>query len=153
MQMPTQTWTRSCRQTLALLLVAATVAIGPVVSSARAELVTTAAAIAAADDLDGARERVAALLGRDDIRRQLESLGVSPAEADARIASLSDREIGQLDARIAALPAGQDFLALVATILVITVLALLVGDLLGWTDVFSFINPLPRGEARRSRNR
>ena len=136
-----QTWIQCCRQTLALLLAVATVMTGPMVSSARAELVTTASMLAPAGDLEAARQRIAALLAREDVREQLEAFGVSADETDARIASLSDEEIAQLDARLASLPAGQDFLGLVAGILVAMVLVLFVTDLFGWTDVFPFINP------------
>ncbi len=146
-----QTWIRYSRQSLSLLLALAMLAVGPLVNSARAELVTTAA-LTPQVEAESARERVVALLARNEVRGQLESLGVDPAEAEARIASLSDREIAQLDTRIASLPAGQDFLALVTSILILTILGFFVTDLLGWTDVFPFVNEIPRGEAK-SRNR
>ena len=139
--------TGCARQTLALLLAVGMVALGPMANQARAEIVSTAT-MRASQDAGVARARVAAILARDDVRNQLQNLGVSPNEAEARIASLSDREIAQLDSRLAALPAGKDFLALVVSILVLAVLALLVSDLLGWTDVFPFVNELPRGEAK-----
>ena len=135
------------RPTLALLLAAGIIALGPMANSARAELVSTAT-LMASQDAAAARERVSAMLARQDVQNQLEDLGVGSDEASARIASLSDREIVQLDARISALPAGKDFLALAASILIVTVLVLLISDLLGWTDVFSFVKELPRGEAK-----
>ncbi|MBW2279992.1 MAG: PA2779 family protein, partial [Deltaproteobacteria bacterium] len=88
-----QVWIQCCRQGLALLMAVATVAIGPMVSSARAELVTTASMLAPADDLEGARDRVAAVLARDDVREQLAAFGLDADETGARVASLSDSEI------------------------------------------------------------
>lgn len=140
------------RRALSLALVAATIALGPLTNTARAEIVTTQTAFAARD-AEAARARVGALLARDEVRRQFRAVGVEPAEAAARIASLTDAEIAALDARIEELPAGKDFLVLVASILVLTVLILLITDLFGWTDVFSFVNPLPRGDARSDRRR
>ena len=135
------------RPTLALLLAAGIIALGPMANSARAELVSTAT-LMASQDAAAARERVSAMLARQDVQKQLEDLGVGSDEASARIASLSDREIVQLDARISELPAGKDFLALAASVLIVTVLVLLISDMLGWTDVFSFVKELPRGEAK-----
>lgn len=135
------------RRTLAVLLAIGMVALGPLANSARAEVVSTAM-IRATQDAEAARSRVALILAREDVRDQLQSLGVSPDEAEARIASLSDREIAQLDARLAAVPAGKSFLALVASILIVTVLVLLFSDLLGWSDVFPFVQPLPRGDSK-----
>ncbi|MBW2414013.1 MAG: PA2779 family protein [Deltaproteobacteria bacterium] len=136
-----QVWIQCCRQGLALLMAVATVAIGPMVSSARAELVTTASMLAPADDLEGARDRVAAVLARDDVREQLSAFGLDADETGARVASLSDAEIAELDARLASLPAGQDFVAVVGSLLILTVLVLFLTDVFGWTDVFSFVNP------------
>ncbi len=143
--------TGCARPTLALLLAAGIIALGPMANSARAELVSTATMMAS-QDAEAARERVAAMLAREDVRNQLQDLGVGPDEAQARIASLSDREIVQLDSQLSALPAGKDFLALVASILIVTVLALLISDIMGWTDVFSFVRAHPRNGAK-SRSR
>ncbi len=141
---------RFARKALTLLLVAAVVALGPLSQSARAEIVSTATMLAA-EDAQAARARVGDLLARADVQEQLEAYGVSPAEAEARIASLSDAEISQLDARLEELPAGRDFLALVVSVLVVTLLVLLISDLLGFSDVFPFVNELPRGEAKSER--
>ena len=95
-----------------------------------------------------ARGRVQAFLAREDIRAQMEVLGVSPEEAGARVASLSDQEIAQIEARLNELPAGGSFGGFVITALALLLLILLITDLLGWTDVFSFIRPLPRSSSR-----
>ncbi|MDH3472906.1 MAG: PA2779 family protein [Rhodospirillales bacterium] len=52
------------------------------------------------------RDRILALLQRDEVRAQLEAYGVGPAEAQARVESLSDREIARIAARLGEEPAG-----------------------------------------------
>jgi len=112
----------------------------------RAELIATSAVLESATD--PARDRVVGFLERADVRTQLEALGVDPAEARARVDALSEAQIAALDARLAELPAGGDFVGVVVAVLVAILLILLITDLLGYTDVFPFINELPRGEAK-----
>lgn len=84
------------------------------------------------------RATVEAFMARDDVRQQFESLGVDPAEADRRVASLSDEEVAQLADNINGAPAGQGVLgALIGAGLVIF-LVLLITDILGFTKVFGF---------------
>jgi len=139
------------RIVLSLLLISGIVLLGPSVRVARAELVSTRAVVQTAAHDGQARERVSAFLDREDVRGQLEALGVSPGEARARIASLTDQEVARIDGRLSELPAGGDFVGLMVAILVGTVLILLFADLLGFTDVFPFVNPLPRGDAKQRR--
>ena len=109
--------------------------------AARAGLVTTEQLLdqtAAA----GERERLAAVLQRDDVRRQMEALGVDRDEAVARLASLSDAEVREIAGRIDQLPAGQSFLAGVLIVAGAVLIALVILDLVGVTDVFAFINPV-----------
>lgn len=74
-------------------------------------------------------------LARDDVRSQLEALGVDPAAAAERVAALSDEELQTLAARMDELPAGGNVLGVV----VFLFLVLLVTDILGFTDVFPFV--------------
>ena len=105
-------------------------------------------AVVSAEMASTARDRVHAFLAREDVRTQLRLLGVSPDEASARVASLSDQEIARIDARLSDLPAGGSVLGFAITMLVVLLLVLLITDLVGWTDVFSFIRPLPRSSSR-----
>ena len=139
------------RVVLNLLLVCGIVLLGPGVRVARAELVSTRSVVESTADDGQARARIGAFLEREEVRGQLEALGVSPDEARARIASLTDQEVARIDGRLSELPAGGDFVGLMVAILVGTVLILLFADLLGFTDVFPFINPLPRGNAKNQR--
>jgi hypothetical protein len=111
------------------------------VDAAHAGLVTTERVLdqsAAA----GERERLAAVLQREDVRRQMEAFGVDREEAMARLASLSDAEVRQVAGRIDELPAGQSFIAGVLIIAGAVLIGLVILDLLGVTDVFGFINPI-----------
>jgi hypothetical protein len=88
------------------------------------------------------RERLAAILLREDVRQQMEALGVNRDEAIARLASLSDQEIQQISGRIDELPAGQNFLVGVLIVAGAVLIGLVITDLLGVTDVFAVVNPV-----------
>lgn len=91
---------------------------------------------------DGAtdRERVLAFLGRAAVREQIVALGVDPAEAAARVATLSDAQVREIAGQLDQLPAGQSAIAAVIGAVLIIFLVLLVTDLLGLTNVFPFVN-------------
>jgi hypothetical protein len=111
------------------------------IGTARAGLVTTDQLVeqrAAVSD----RERLAAILLREDVRQQMEALGVNRDEAIARLASLSDQEIQQISGRIDELPAGQNFLVGVLIVAGAVLIGLVITDLLGVTDVFAVVNPV-----------
>ena len=109
----------------------------------RAELISTQAAL---EDRSTARAAWIAMLDREDVRAELQQLGIDPAEARARVASLSDAEVEAIQGRLDELPAGASFAGAVAGVLIVTVTVLLFTDLLGFTDVYPFIKPLPRPE-------
>jgi hypothetical protein len=130
-------WFRTIAATLAAALFVTSLPIG----AAHAGLVTTEQVVeqrTAASD----RERVAAILLRDDVREQMEALGVDRDEALARLASLSDQEIQQIAGQIDELPAGQNVLVGVLIVAGAVLLGLVVTDLLGITDVFAVVNPI-----------
>lgn len=82
----------------------------------------------------GERERVATFLEREEVRAQLAAKGVSLADAKARVAALSDEEVGRLAGQIDSLPAGGDVLGILLTVFIV----LLITDILGFTKVFPF---------------
>ncbi len=86
------------------------------------------------------RARIASFLDRTDVLAQLQSLGVTPAEAKARVYALTDEEAHQLAGKLDEFPAGGDILSLLFTVFVI----LLVTDILGFTKVFTFTRPIKR---------
>lgn len=83
------------------------------------------------------RARIAELLQRDEVRDQLLAHGVSVAEAEARIAALTDAEARLMAERMDSMPAGAaNGWAILGGILLILVIT----DLMGVTNVFPFIN-------------
>jgi hypothetical protein len=132
---------RRLSKPIALALAAALFVTSLPIGAARAGLVTTDQLVeqrTAASD----RERLAAILLRDDVRQQIEALGVDRNEAIARLASLSDQEIQQIAGRIDELPAGQNLLVGVLIVAGAVLLGLVVTDLLGFTNVFTVVRPI-----------
>ncbi|HKJ70231.1 MAG TPA: PA2779 family protein [Gammaproteobacteria bacterium] len=105
---------------------------------ARAGLVPTqdvvAKGAAAAD-----RAQVKAYLARSDVQDQLRDLGIDPAEASARVGSLTDAEVQKVAARLDQRPAGGDALGTVVGAAVFIFIVLLITDIVGVTDVFPFV--------------
>lgn len=89
-----------------------------------------------------AKERIIGLLERSDVRAQLATLGVNPADAKARVAALTDDEAAQLAARMDSMPAGGDGIGAVLGVAVLIFLVLLLTDILGFTHVFPFTKPI-----------
>jgi len=115
------------RRLVAILLIAATG-----LGAAPAHAAMLAAGVA------GDRERIAAVLEREDVRAQLAARGVSPEQAQARVAALSDAEAADLAARIDELPAGG--VGIIGAALIVF-LVLLLTDILGYTKIFPFTRP------------
>ena len=132
---------RSWSRTIALSVAAALFVTSLPIGVARAGLLTTEQVVeqrTAAIE----RERLSALLLRDDVRAQIEALGVDRDEAVARLASLSDHEVQQIAGQVDELPAGENFLVGVLVVAGAVLLGLVITDLLGITDVFAVINPI-----------
>ena len=121
------------RRFIASLLVVSMTGLG-LPPPSHAAIVGTDAALAVAQ-----RDRVATLLGRADVRAQLEAHGVRPADVQARVAALTDAEVAQLAGQLDRLPAGGEG---IIGALVIVFLVLLITDLLGLTKVFPFTRPV-----------
>lgn len=81
---------------------------------------------------------------RSGVVRRLVDLGVEPAEAERRVAALSDGEVELLAGRLDTLPAGGDLIGGIIFIF----LVLLVTDILGYTDVYPFVKRTVNGEKR-----
>lgn len=88
------------------------------------------------------RDRVLEFLLRGDVRQQMESLGVDPNEASERLESLTDLEIARIAGRIDQLPAGQDAASAIIGGAVAIFVILIITDILGFTDVFSFVSSI-----------
>ena len=103
-----------------------------------AALVPTEAAIEARSAQE-AREVILRLLAREEVQNQLTLHGIDPAEAKARVESLSDAEAIEVANRVDQLPAGGDAVGIVVGAILLVFLVLLITDLLGLTDVFPFV--------------
>ena len=86
------------------------------------------------------RTKIAATFERADVQAELQKMGISSEEAQARVAALTDAETASLAQRVDSLPAGGD---IVGTLVFIFVL-LLVTDILGLTKVFPFTKSIRR---------
>ncbi len=76
-------------------------------------------------------------LGSPDVRDALTRMGVHPADAETRVARLTDAEIADLNARLDQLPAGAGALEVAGIVFLILVFT----DLIGLTNIFAFIRP------------
>lgn len=94
------------------------------------------------------RAKIGDALSRPEVLASLEQYGVSRADAEARVAALTDAEAAQLAAGIDTLPAGGDGLAILGGI----VLILIITDLIGVTNVFPFIDPMMNAGASGDSN-
>lgn len=92
-----------------------------VVSRAEAGMITTAEVV---DNLGRQmhEQNVQSFLSRDDVKSQLTKMGISPDEAQRRVASLSDKELKKLSGEVDHAIAGGS----VAGVLIIVVLVLLI---------------------------
>ncbi|CAG4970646.1 MAG: PA2779 family protein [Lysobacter sp.] len=101
-------------------------------ATATAGVISTQQALSA--EMRAAKEtQVRSSLARDDVRQAMQRLGVDPADADARIASLSDAELVRMQGELDSLPAGGDALAVIGVVF----LVLLILELVGVTNIFN----------------
>lgn len=119
-------------RSLTVMAVALALGLSAIVAPARAALVGTEQLLAQPED---ARARVDAFLARDEVRHRLEAWGVAPAEAQQRVAALSEAEVARLAQRIDAVPAGGGVLEVVGIVFVV----LLILELVGVTNIFTAI--------------
>lgn len=88
-----------------------------------------------AQQAQGERARLAALLDRSDLAVQLQAAGVDPLQLQARVNALTDEEVAAINGELDKVPAGGDILFTA----VFVFLVLLATDILGYTDVFPFV--------------
>lgn len=125
------------RRSLALFCVVLLIA--PIALPVSAAMVGTDDVLAEARS-DADRAELIAFLDRDDVRSQLEALGVEPADAQARVAAMTDAEIAELQERMGEMPAGAGHDVL--TVALIVFLVFVITDVIGATDIFPFIRPV-----------
>ena len=91
-----------------------------------------------------ARQQVKQILDREEIQKALRAQGVSAEEAKARVDALSDAEAVRLVEKLEQLPAGGGALGTVIGAALVVFIVLLITDILGYTDVFPFVNKRAR---------
>lgn len=84
------------------------------------------------------RQQLVEMLQRDEVRQQLIAMGVDPSMASQRIAMLTDAEVASLNQRLEEMPAGSDVLGVLLLLFIVFVIT----DMLGATDIFSFVDPV-----------
>jgi len=89
------------------------------------------------------RTAIKTFLQREDVRRQLQLLGVEADEAISRVDAMADSQVGDIVNKIGTMPAGGDVGAVVGVIAVVF-LVLLITDILGFTKIFPFTRPVKR---------
>lgn len=123
------------RRVLVLLCVFAL--LGGTLSPAFAGMIGTGELLATEQSLAD-RERLMATLSRDDVREQLATLGVDPAQAAERVARMTDAEVAALNERLDELPVGS---ASVLGVVLLLFIVFVITDVIGATDIFPFIRP------------
>lgn len=86
------------------------------------------------------RAEILDLFAQDKLRAQLTQMGVDADKASERVANMTDAEIAQLNDRLKDMPAGEG----VGTVLVVVLIVFVITDVLGATDIFTFIRPITR---------
>ncbi|MEX1326912.1 MAG: PA2779 family protein [Desulfobacterales bacterium] len=86
-----------------------------------------------------AREYLHQLMARKDVQAAIVAHGIDADEAWARINSLSDNEVIRIADQIDQLPAGGGLAEFLLIIILVGFIVLVILDLTGVTDVFTFI--------------
>lgn len=110
------------------------------IRSAQAGMISTETALAAQTN-DAARAQVMTFLAREDVKEAMTTQGVAADEVAARVATLSDAEIALIANEIENLPAGASLGTILGAVLFVFIV-LLVTDILGFTKVFPFTQPV-----------
>ena len=91
-----------------------------------------------AEQMQYSKQQVLSYFDSDAVQARLISLGVDSADAKNRIANMTNAEISALNSQMQDMPAASGVAGTILTILVVLVIL----DLLGVTDLFSFIDPV-----------
>lgn len=127
------------KKTVAAVLVVAFSFLSVIVAPLQAAMVGTADMLQQ-QDRELARAKVVRFMERQDVENYLSAMGVDSDEAISRVATLTDEEIAMLAEKIDHMPAGGDAVGFLLAVALILFLVLIITDMIGVTDVFSFIN-------------
>jgi hypothetical protein len=93
-----------------------------------------------ANDLKEVRTKLMSFLDNQAVVEALESRGITREEAEARVSALSEEQLRFAARHLDSLPSGGDLSGIV-TVMAIIFLVLLITDILGWTNIFTFVIP------------
>jgi len=129
---------RTIAKPMSFLLIVSLLCTGFALGRAQAAMVGTETVLnAKVQQTD--RARLNAFLDQPKVQAILEARGISPEEARARIACLSDNEVADLAATVDGLPAGGSAVGALIGAGVLIFIVLLITDILGFTHVFPFV--------------
>ena len=103
-----------------------------------AAMITTDVAVES-ERAEKSREDLKQLISRENIEKYSIAQGIDPVEVKSRIDSLTDAEAIALADQIEELPAGGGAVGIIIGAALIVFLVLLVTDILGYTDIFPFV--------------
>lgn len=132
---------RRLRHFIVVPLIAAMTFLSMPLGVAQAGLIGSEAIVAAETNAAN-RQAVDTFLQRQDVRDQLQTLGVSPSEAESRVAALSDAEIAQIAGSLPTDPAGEGAVGVIIGAVIIIAIVLLITDIVGLTSVYPFTRPV-----------
>jgi hypothetical protein len=121
------------RRSLVVVLVASMLATS-LQSAAYSGVISTQQYLSAVDR-EATRQRIDAVLAREEVRDRLEQYGVDPAAVDERLAALTDQELQLLATDLENMPAGGSLLG----VLGVAFIVLLILELVGVIDIFNKI--------------
>jgi hypothetical protein len=122
---------RAATRFLILILVTTFFSTSVLVPAARSATIDTTTYLTHSEN--PTKAQLEALFTREDVRKQLVSLGVDPRDAANRLDSLTSEELALLQERMDNLPAGANLLAILGIVLVVFIVL----ELVGITDVFT----------------
>lgn len=126
------------KKSVAILVIIALSTFSIISTPARAAMVDTVEFFKQ-NQHDLSRTHINMFLDRSEVRKHLVAWGVNPDEAKARVDNLTDEEIENIASRIDHLPAGGSDLGTIVGAALIIFIVLLLTDILGFTDVFTFV--------------
>lgn len=113
-------------------------ALSPVMS-AQAAMVDNDALLAETPTQQHTRDSLQKLFMQDQVRAQLQALGVSPEWASERARTLTDADLARINNGAGQLQAGGES---VLGVLLVIFIVFVITDIIGATDIFPFIHPV-----------
>lgn len=113
-------------------------ALSPVMS-AQAAIVDNDALLAETPTQQHTRDSLQQLFMQDQVREQLQALGVSPEWASERARTLTDADLARINNGAGQLEAGGES---VLGVLLVIFIVFVITDIIGATDIFPFIHPV-----------